>query len=89
MVRFIGAACAPESAVKIQVFKKSTIVGYGLPKEGMHFGLRNIVPFNCKKVANNVAKLRNLRSFVVLHMRDIRSIVNSDAAKTRSNPSKR
>ena len=29
-------------------------------------------------------KLHNLRSFVVLHMRDIRSIVNSDAAKTRS-----
>lgn len=29
-------------------------------------------------------KLRNLRSFVVLHMRDIRSIVNFDTAKTRS-----
>lgn len=30
------------------------------------------------------AKLQNLRSFVVLHMRDIRAIVNSDPAKTRA-----
>ena len=29
-------------------------------------------------------KLQNLRSFVVLHMRDIRAIVNSDPAKTRA-----
>jgi hypothetical protein len=29
-------------------------------------------------------KLRNLRSFVVLHMREIRTIVNSDPAKTRA-----
>ena len=30
------------------------------------------------------AKLRDIRSFVVRHMRDIRGIVNSDAAKTRA-----
>jgi site-specific DNA recombinase len=29
-------------------------------------------------------KLRNIRSFVVLHMQDIRAIVNSDQAKTRA-----
>jgi hypothetical protein len=29
-------------------------------------------------------KLRNIRSFVVLHMRDIRAIVNSDPAQTRA-----
>jgi hypothetical protein len=29
-------------------------------------------------------KLRNIRSFVVLHMRDIRAIVNSDAAQSRA-----
>ena len=29
-------------------------------------------------------ELRNIRSFVVLHMRDIRAIVNSDAAQTRA-----
>jgi site-specific DNA recombinase len=29
-------------------------------------------------------KLRNIRSFVMLHMRDIRAIVNSDAAQTRA-----
>ena len=30
------------------------------------------------------AKLNSLRNFIVLHMRDIRAIVNSDPAKTRA-----
>src|ERR1700687_2312733 len=36
------------------------------------------------RAASLGVKLENLRSFVVLHRRDIRAIVNSDPAKTRA-----